>query len=97
MQRATSLANSGKDIAQAMIEDYQNLSTNIKSSTNLILDIEYSSKEQLLGVEQINSVIDKLDNQTQQNAIVSSKTKEIALETEKKAKELVQNSLKMKF
>ena len=97
VQRATSLANSGKDIAQAMIEDYQNLSTNIKSSTNLILDIEYSSKEQLLGVEQINSVIDKLDNQTQQNAIVSSKTKEIALETEKKAKELVQNSLKMKF
>ena len=31
-----------------------------------------SSKEQLLGIEQINDAVNQLDQQTQQNAMVAS-------------------------
>lgn len=34
----------------------------------IITDIEMASKEQLVGIEQINDAVNQLDQQTQQNA-----------------------------
>ena len=54
VESATSKANQGKEIANNMIVEYKELNQNISQTINLISDIEMSSKEQLLGIEQIN-------------------------------------------
>ncbi|MGC6627810.1 hypothetical protein ACP0FP_26460, partial [Escherichia coli] len=49
-----------------MIDGYKNLNNNISSTINLISDIENASKEQLLGIEQINDAVSEstTDEQT---------------------------------
>ena len=54
-----------------MIDGYKQLNQNIQLTINLISDIQSSSKEQLLGIEQINDAVNSLDQQTQQNAMVA--------------------------
>ena len=43
-----------------MIEGYKNLNKYIFKLINLISDIENASKEQLLGIEQINDAVNQL-------------------------------------
>jgi len=92
VENATSKANQGKDIASHMIEGYKELNRNISQTINLISDIEMSSKEQLLGIEQINDTVNQLDQQTQQNAVVASQTHDVALITDEIAKLVVTNA-----
>jgi methyl-accepting chemotaxis protein len=75
-----------------MIKGYSHLSDNISKTLNLIKDVEGSSKEQLLGIEQINSAVTQLDQQTQKNANVASQTKEIAQNTQFIANTIVKNA-----
>ena len=56
-----------------------------------------SSKEQLLGIEQINDAVNSLDQQTQQNAMVASQSHDIALSTDKIAKLVVSNANAKEF
>lgn len=51
-----------------------------------------SSKEQLMGIEQINDAVNQLDQQTQQNAAVASQTYDIAIITDDIAKLVVSNA-----
>jgi methyl-accepting chemotaxis protein len=94
---ATSKANEGKEIARNMIDGYKELNENILKTINLISDIEMSSKEQLLGIEQINSAVTQLDQQTQQNAMVASQTHNVAILTDKIAKLVVSNANTKEF
>ena len=57
-----------------MIIGYEELNTNIQKTTDTIDDISSASKEQQVGIEQINDVVTRLDQQTQQNASVASQT-----------------------
>ena len=88
---ATSKANQGKEIAIHMINGYKQLNEDVSKTINLIQDIEMSSKEQLLGIEQINSAVTQLDQQTQQNAAIATQTHDVALLTDKIAKLVVDN------
>ncbi len=97
VENATSKANSGKDIADKMIDGYNSLNENISKTLTLIEDIEVSSKEQQNGIEQINNTVTTLDTQTQQNAAVASKTKEIANNTLSLANTVVEDTQKKKF
>ncbi|MCT7543034.1 methyl-accepting chemotaxis protein [Aliarcobacter cryaerophilus] len=92
VEEATIKANEGKQIASSMIYGYKDLSENITQTMNLISDIENASKEQLMGIEQINDAVSELDRQTQQNAMVSSQTHDIALVTDEIAKEIVKEA-----
>ena len=92
VERATVKANEGKSIATNMIEGYKNLNNNISSTMNLIADIENASKEQLLGIEQINDAVNQLDQQTQQNAMVASQSHDVAVSTDKIAKLIVSDA-----
>jgi methyl-accepting chemotaxis protein len=94
---ATSKANEGKEIARNMIDGYKELNENILKTMNLISDIEMSSKEQLLGIEQINSAVTQLDQQTQQNAAVASQTHDIAIITDEIAKLVLSNANAKEF
>ncbi|QNM88945.1 methyl-accepting chemotaxis protein [Aliarcobacter cryaerophilus] len=97
VQRATIKADEGKTIATNMIDGYKNLNSNISSTMNLISDIENASKEQLLGIEQINDAVNQLDQQTQQNAMVASQSHDIALSTDEIAKLIVQDANQKEF
>ena len=92
VENATSKANHGKTIAGNMIEGYEKLNENISLTIGLIKDIEGASKEQLLGIEQINDAVNALDQQTQQNAMIASQTHDVAIITDKIAKLIVTNS-----
>ncbi|AYJ79947.1 chemotaxis protein [Aliarcobacter cryaerophilus ATCC 43158] len=92
VEEATKKANEGKDIANEMIEGYKSLNDSISSTINLISDIEMSSKEQLSGIEQINDAVNQLDQQTQQNAAISTQTNDIAITSDKIAKLIVEDA-----
>jgi methyl-accepting chemotaxis protein len=56
-----------------------------------------SSKEQLLGIEQINDAVNQLDQQTQQNAMIASQTNDIALSADEIAKLVVSDANDKEF
>ena len=92
VENAKTKANDGKTIADKMILGYSSLNENISKTLDLIKDIEDSSKEQLLGIEQINSAINQLDQQTQQNANIATQTQQIANNTQAIANLIVKNA-----
>ncbi|PUE65740.1 methyl-accepting chemotaxis protein [Arcobacter caeni] len=97
VENATKKANDGKKIAGNMIDGYKQLNGNITHTINLIQDIQNASKEQLLGIEQINDAVNQLDQQTQQNAAVASQTHDVAVLTDQIAKLVVANADEKEF
>ncbi|QKF58909.1 methyl-accepting chemotaxis protein [Aliarcobacter lanthieri] len=97
VERATVKADEGKQIATNMINGYVGLSKNIEETITLISDIQNSSKEQLLGIEQINDAVNSLDSQTQKNANIASQTHDIATLTDNIAKLIVKNANEKEF
>ena len=97
VQNATVKANLGKEIAGNMIDGYKQLNENISQTINLISDIQNASKEQLLGIEQINDAVTQLDQQTQQNAAVASQTHDVAVLTDEIAKLVVSSADEKEF
>ena len=97
VENATIKANEGKDISKNMIEGYVGLTKDIQQTITLIQDIEMSSKEQLVGIEQINDAVNQLDRQTQQNAMVSSQTHDVAIITDEIAKMVVSDANEKEF
>ena len=97
VQLATNKANQGKEIANSMIEGYKELNVNISQTMHLISDIQNASKEQLLGIEQINDAVNQLDQQTQKNASIASQTQSIATLTDSIAKLIVKNADEKEF
>ena len=97
VENATAKANDGKKISADMIDGYKKLNENISHTTNLISDIQNASKEQLLGIEQINDAVNSLDQQTQQNAAIASQTHDVAVLTDEIAKLVVNNANAKEF
>jgi len=97
VETAATKANSGKKIADEMINGYKELNSNIIQTMNIINDITKSSTEQRSSIEQINNAINELDKETQQNASVASKTQTIATETSSIAKKILDNVNSKKF
>jgi methyl-accepting chemotaxis protein len=97
VENATSKANDGKKISANMIDGYKKLNENISHTTNLISDIQNASKEQLLGIEQINDAVNSLDQQTQKNAAVAAQTHDVASITDQIAKLIVNDANEKEF
>ncbi|QKF74088.1 MCP-domain signal transduction protein [Aliarcobacter faecis] len=89
VENATQKANEGKNIASNMIKGYGELNLNISQTVRLISDIEMASKEQLMGIEQINDAVNQLDQQTQQNAMVSNQINDLSKEVSELSSRLV--------
>ena len=97
VENATKKANEGKGIARNMIEGYKHLNENILNTAGIIRDIRNSSKEQLLGVEQINDVLGQIDQQTQENANVAAEAHNIATITDEISKLIVNDTNAKEF
>lgn len=89
VENANSKANNGKIISDKMIEDYLSLNKLITETISIIQDVTNGSREQLIGIEQINNAISVLDKTSQQNTLEVSSVTEIAEETLKIANLLV--------
>ncbi len=97
VENATIKANGGKDIASNMINGYEQLNESINSTIELIQSVSNSSKEQQVGVSQVNDALNQLDKSTQQNASIASKASQIANETNSMAQEIVNETNKKEF
>ncbi len=97
VSNATNKANTGKQIASKMIDGYTDLNQNISQTIELISDVESASKEQLLGIEQINDAVNSLDQQTQQIALIASQSHDVAVQTDQIAKLVVSNANNKEF
>ncbi len=97
VENATQKANDGKKISDKMIEGYKGLNENITKTIELISDVESASKEQKVGIEQINDAITSIDQQTQQNASIASQTHDVAVQTDEIAKLVVSNADEKEF
>ena len=97
VENATTKANEGKSIADKMIEGYHSVNDNISKTIDLIKNVESASKEQKIGIEQINSTVTEQDQQTQQNANVASQVQEIANTTSAIASKIVESADEKEF
>jgi len=97
VENATNKANEGKNISSEMILGYNSLNQNISSTLDLILGVESASKEQLIGIKQINDAVNELDEQTQQNVTVAITTQKIAQQTDDIATLVVLNADEKEF
>jgi len=97
VENATSKANTGKNIADNMINGYDQLNQSIMKTIDLIKNVEMASKEQLTGIQQINNAVASLDQQTQENAQIASKTNSIAVNTGTIANIIVKNADEKEF
>ncbi|MGJ0298502.1 methyl-accepting chemotaxis protein [Aliarcobacter cryaerophilus] len=97
VEEATIKANDGKLISSDMINGYKELNKNISETINIIEDVSGASKEQMLGIEQINQTVNILDRVTQENAFESNQIKEISQSVSKLAYELLTDAKSKKF
>ncbi len=97
VEQATKKASNGKVISNKMITGYVELNENISKTIKLISEVEKSSKEQQIGIEQINDAISSLDQKTQENASISNKTHDVAVETAIIAQLVLSNAEAKKF
>jgi len=97
VQNATTKANNGKTIADKMISGYNGLNKDIDNTIELIKDVEGASKEQLLGIKQINDAVNELDRQTQENAMIASQTQDVAIQTDTISKLVVSDANSKEF
>ena len=97
VETATHKANTGKDITQNMLDGYKGLNTDIAKTLDLIKDVDAASKEQQMGIEQINDAVTQLDQQTQTNAAAALETNDIAIGTEKLAESIIKKANMKEF
>jgi methyl-accepting chemotaxis protein len=88
VENATSKANEGKNISRIMIKGYGELLENIHKSTIMIETITNSSTIQEKGIIEVNSIINDLDTQTKFNGSIMNQTYDIAIQTDKIAKNI---------
>ena len=97
VQTAIKKANTGKQIADNMIDGYTHLNENISKTIELISAVETASKVQQSGIIQINNAVNSLDRQTQENASIATHTQEISIQNDGIAKLIVSNANEKEF
>lgn len=97
VESANIKANEGKTIANNMIQGYTTLNSDINKTIELIGDVSSTSKEQQIGIIQINDAINILEKQVEANAEVSSQANNIAVKTSNIANKIVDNANQKEF
>ena len=98
VESAYGKANSGKKIADDMIEGYSKLQEAINKTKEIIDDVSMASKEQEIGIAQINDAINTLDKNTQENASEATNIANLSREVKSLSERLliVANNAKFK-
>ncbi|MDN5064679.1 methyl-accepting chemotaxis protein [Aliarcobacter butzleri] len=83
-------ANEGKNIADNMIKGYESLASKISQTKEIINSVTIFSKEQEIGIIQINDTISKIDFATQKNAKTALNIDNLSNEVSKLSNKLLQ-------
>jgi methyl-accepting chemotaxis protein len=97
VQSASLKSNEGKEIAQNMIKGYESLTSKITQTKDIIQNVTQFSKEQEVGIIQINETISRLDVATQENAFTSSNIDILSKEVSKLSSRLLQITAQAKI
>ncbi|MCK5111322.1 MAG: HAMP domain-containing protein [Arcobacteraceae bacterium] len=97
VESATNKANEGKNIATDMIAGYNKLNENISNTIELIDNVATASKEQQIGIEQINDAVTQLDQATQENAASASQINDLSTEVDNLSGKLLDVANHAKF
>jgi methyl-accepting chemotaxis protein len=97
VQNASTTSNNGKNISHQMIKGYSNLNSNITKTIELIKEVEMSSKEYKDEIVDINTSINNIDNQLQENTDLSDETYNAAKVTDTIAKLVVEHANQKEF
>ena len=90
VESANKEAIEGKNIADTMIQGYDNLTSKISETKDIIHNVTIFSKEQELGIVQINETVSKLDFETQKNAKTASNIDKLSNEVSNLSNKLLQ-------
>jgi hypothetical protein len=90
VESASLKSNEGKLIADEMIKGYENLTVKISQTKDIIDNVTQFSKEQEIGIVQINDTISKLDTATQKNAMTASDIDVLSKEVSKLSSRLLE-------
>jgi len=88
VESATLKAKEGKSVSDQMIKGFNELNTDITDTISLIADVANATKEQREAMEQINTTINSLDQETQKNAALASQISQMAGDTKNLALQL---------
>ena len=89
VENANEKADEGAKLSQEMYESFNELNKSIGENTILIDEVANSNKNQMLSLTQINEAMNNLDKITQENASIASQTKDVALQTNSVASEMI--------
>ena len=97
VQKATQKTEQGKQIANEMSLGYENLNTHVANTITIIEDVSTASLEQQQSIEQINSAIANLDQNTQINAQNAQYISNLSSSISTLSEELISASSNAKF
>ena len=97
VQKATQKTEQGKEIANEMSLGYENLNTHVANTITIIEDVSTASLEQQQSIEQINSAIGNLDQNTQVNAQNAQYISNLSSSISTLSEELISASSNAKF
>jgi len=97
VESANFKANEGKTIANDMIKGYNCLNTDIDKTIDIINDVGNTSRDQQIGIVQINEAVSILKEQIKANTEVSSQANSIAEKTLNIANTIVDNTNEKNF
>ena len=80
----------GKNYSQKMKNSFEKLDSMIEDNTNIIDEVAKSNEVQMNNITQINEAMNSLDSITQENASMAAQTKNVAVETNKVAQDMLQ-------
>jgi methyl-accepting chemotaxis protein len=88
IQRSQGSSERGAEVASEVHENLQKIEESISDVSTLVVEISAASKEQAVGIEQMNSVMSEMDNVVQSNASASEESASAAEELSSQAAEL---------
>ena len=86
---ANAKSDEGKDYSNQMMNSFEKLASMIEDNTTIIDDVASSNEVQKKNLSQITEVMNSLDEITQKNAHMATQTKEVAMQTNQVAHDMI--------
>ena len=97
VQTAKLQTDEGKDITTNMINGYNELNTSISKTIDSIKNVASATKEQEVGITQINNAITTLDQKAQQSVQINKETSIISAQANEIAQKIVADATEKEF
>ena len=94
---ANKKSNDGLKISQQMTQSLELLDNKIASTTEIITTVSAATKEQMIGISQINEAIKEIDKATQENSGMTEEAEQVAEDVSILANKLVSDANTKQF